>query len=97
MTKAQLLHRSKLVYPDGAIREMIIWRIPEPTAERPHSLKYRLYYGDATGVCLVRYDNEMGKGDHKHLGGQEIPYTFTTVERLVADFQNDIDNCRRTL
>ena len=96
MAKAQLLHRSKLIYPDGAVREMMIWRIPEPTLERPHSLKYRLYYGDAAGICLVRYDNETGKGDHKHLKGQELLYTFITVETLIADFQNDIASFRRT-
>ena len=93
--KAKLVHRSKLVYPDGSVREMVIWRVPEPTAERPHSLKYRLYYGDATGTCLVRYDNETGKGDHKHIGGREEPYDFGTVETLVADFQEDIDRFRR--
>jgi len=74
---------------------MVIWRIPESTAERPHSLKYRLYYGDAAGTCLVRYDNEAGKGDHKHIGGREEPYSFTTVETLVANFQEDIDRFRR--
>ncbi len=95
MPKAQLLHRSKLVYPDGAIREMVIWRVPTPTTERPHGLKYRLYYGDAAGNCLVRYDNETGKGDHKHIRGKEEAYTFTTVETLVADFQRDIDRFRR--
>lgn len=95
MPKAQLLHRSKLVYPDGAIREMVIWRVPTSTTERPHGLKYRLYYGDAAGNCLVRYDNETGKGDHKHIRGKEEAYTFTTVETLVADFQRDIDRFRR--
>ena len=95
MPKAQLLHRSKLVYPDGAIREMVIWHVPTSTTERPHGLKYRLYYGDTAGNCLVRYDNETGKGDHKHIRGKEEAYTFTTVETLVADFQRDIDRFRR--
>ena len=74
---------------------MIIWRVPEPTPERPHSLKYRLYYGDVAGTCLVRYDNEAGKGDHKHIEGREESYNFTTVETLVADFQEAIDGFRR--
>jgi hypothetical protein len=60
----------------------------EATPERPHGLKYRLYLGGG-GKTLVRYDNETGKGDHRHVGADEIepPYAFTTVERLIADFR----------
>ena len=93
MAKARLIYRSKLIYPDGAIREMVIWQLPEKTPERPHGLKYRLYYGDLKGNC-VRYDNETGKGDHRHLNDKEEPYNFTTVEKLVADFQQDINKFR---
>jgi hypothetical protein len=95
MAQATLIHRSKLIYPDAFIREMIIWRLPEKTRERPHGLKYRLYYGNAEGKCLVRYDNETGKGDHKHINGHEKPYYFTNVENLIRDFQNDINIFRR--
>jgi hypothetical protein len=42
------------------------------------------------GECVIRYDNETGKGDHRHFGRVEEPYVFTTPERLIADFQNDI-------
>jgi len=83
------------MYPDRAIREMVIWKLPEKTSERPHGLKYRLFYGDATGKCLVRYDNESGKGDHRHIGGKEEYYRFHDVETLIADFQQDIDEFRR--
>jgi hypothetical protein len=44
-----------------------------------HSYKYRLYYG-AAGACRVRYDNERGKGDHRHLGEREDDYNFTTLQ-----------------
>jgi len=94
MVKAKLIYRSKLIYPDGAIREMVIWQLPKRTQERQHGLKYRLYYGDSEGNCLVRYDNETGKGDHRHLKNKEEPYKFTTVEKLVADFQRDINKFR---
>jgi hypothetical protein len=46
------------------------------------------------GVCVLRYDNEAGKGDHKHVGEQEVPYTFTTPAQLLADFWDDVDNWR---
>ena len=26
------------------------------------------------GVCVLRYDNEAGKGDHRHFGSGERPY-----------------------
>lgn len=87
MGKATLVLRSKLMYPDGAVREMVLWRLPEFSAERPHQLKYSLYYGGPDGTCLVRYDNERGKGDHRHAKGEEGPYRFIDVEALVATFR----------
>jgi hypothetical protein len=38
----------------------------------------------------VRYDNEIGKGDHRHFGATENAYKFRTPERLMVDFQEDI-------
>lgn len=73
--KAQLIFKDKYIYADGAIREMVIWQLPVADQERPHRLKYRLYYGHQ-GKCLVRYDNELGKGDHRHYGSIEEPYQF---------------------
>lgn len=95
---AELLFSDKYIYTDGAIREMVIWRLPLPDSERPHGLKYRLYYG-MSGRCLVRYDNERGKGDHRHywrsLAGEvEEEYVWHSVERLVADFRADIERIR---
>jgi len=94
MVKVKQLYRSKLVYPDGAIREMVIWGVPE-SPERPHGLKYRLYYGSAQGKCMVRYDNETGKGDHRHHMEKEKTYHFVDVETLIGDFQKDINWFRR--
>lgn len=91
--KAELLFRDKYVYRDGAIREMVIWRLAEPDIERPHGLKYRLFYGYPDG-CLVRYDNERGKGDHRHYGEKEQTYHWVSVRQLVADFKADIEKLR---
>ena len=92
---ARLLYREKYIYSDGAIREMILWQLPGKTPDRPHGLKYRLYYGLKDGTCIVRFDNESGKGDHKHVGGREEDYRFRNVETLVADFLVEIENARR--
>jgi hypothetical protein len=43
----------------------------------------------------VGYDNERGKGDHRHVQGRELVYRFTSPERLVADFLRDVDDARR--
>lgn len=75
--------------PDGAIVEGVIWQLPERSPERPHGLKYRLYYG-RDGVRLVGYDNERGKGDHRHVGGREESYRFTSVDALWNDFMADV-------
>ena len=95
MPKARLLLRSKLVYPDGSVQELVIWQLPAATPERSHGIKYRCYYGSVDGKCLVRYDNEAGKGDHIHLGGIERSYAFQSVGQLLADFERDVTRTRK--
>ena len=92
---ARLLYQEKYIYSDGAMREMVLWQLPRRTADRPHGLKYRLYYGLGDGTCLVRFDNESGKGDHKHVGSREESYHFNDVETLVAVFLAEIEKARR--
>jgi len=91
---AILIFHSKYLYHDGAIREMILWRLPTPTKNSPHGLKYRLFYGLKDGTPVIRYDNEKGKGDHRHLGDKEEPYRFINVETLIDDFLKDITRTR---
>ncbi len=91
--KARLLFRDKYVYCDGAIREMVIWKLPKPEPRRGHGLKNRLYYG-FPGEDLLRYDNETGKNDHRHYKSQEETYVFFSVERLIFDFRTDINRLR---
>jgi Family of unknown function (DUF6516) len=87
--KAQLLAHVKEVRDDGSTVEIVVWELPEPLPPSTHGYKYRLYYGSA-GDCRVRYDNERGKGDHRHIGEVEHPYTFINVEQLLDDFETDI-------
>jgi hypothetical protein len=86
---AVLLLRSKEVLADGAILEMVLWRLPQPEAGSRHFYKYRLYYGRG-GVRIVGYDNERPKGDHRHLDGKESAYLFTSVDQLVSDFLAEV-------
>jgi len=91
--KAQLLFRDKVVFSDGAILEMVLWQLPAASIHHPQGLKYRLHYG-VPGKTLVRYDNEKGKGDHRHFNEQEQPYEFVDAETLQADFLKDVENIR---
>lgn len=89
MAPATLIFRDKLVFSDGAIQEIVIWRLPSIDSERPHGLKYSLFYGK-NGKRIVGYDNERGKGDHRHYGANKERYAFTSVEQLMADFEADV-------
>ena len=73
--------------------ELRVWRLPKPVRGSTHAHKYALAYIVA-GHCVLRYDNEAGKGDHRHIGGVERPYSFTTPAALLADFWTDVDQWR---
>jgi Family of unknown function (DUF6516) len=84
-----LLFHEEVVLNDGAIVELIAWRLPQATPDRRHVLKYRLYYG-RDGKWLMRYGNEAGKGDHRHIKGRAEPYRFVSMAKLRRDFEADI-------
>ncbi|MBX9770177.1 MAG: hypothetical protein K2X29_02330 [Candidatus Obscuribacterales bacterium] len=88
-SKATEWTKFKKEYADGTFVQIVIWLVPI-SKEQPHGLKYRLHFGTASGRCLVRYDNEKAKGDHRHLGVQEEPYLFSTIEKLLQDFWADV-------
>jgi hypothetical protein len=82
---AELITRFKDVTPDGAILEVVVWKVPQPVPPTEHGYKYSAVY-ILDGVRVVGFDNERGKGDHCHLDGKEAPYHFTDVEQLLEDF-----------
>jgi hypothetical protein len=87
--KATLVVRTRIVYSTHSFAELVPWRVPTPVPGSAHEFKYRLAYV-VDSVCVVRYDNEVGKGDHRHFGATENSYRFSTPERLMVDFQKDI-------
>jgi hypothetical protein len=93
--QARLLYEFKQYYEDGATIEMVIWEVPEAVAGSEHYYKYRLYYG-YPGRRVVGYDNEAGKGDHRHMEGEQSAYVFVSVEALVQDFLADVEAMRGT-
>jgi hypothetical protein len=68
--KAELLFRQRIDYDDGAIVDMVLWRIPSPVPPSKHGLKYSLFH-DRPGRRDVGYANERGKGDYRHFQGVE--------------------------
>ena len=87
--KAIPLIRRRVVLALDAFAEMAVWRVPEPVSPSEHPFKYRLAYV-VGGECVLRYDNERGKGDHRHCEEQELDYAFSTPEQLMLDFNADI-------
>jgi Family of unknown function (DUF6516) len=87
--KAIALVRRRVVLAADAYVEVAIWRVPEPIAPAIHLFKYRLAYV-VEERCVLSYDNELGKGDHRHIEAMEKPYNFSTPEKLIADFEADV-------
>ena len=86
--RAELLMRERRVLEVGFV-EVIVWRLPQPLGGSTHGFKYRLAYV-VEGECVLRYDNESGKGDHRHVGGKETTYVFMSVDQLLDDFLADV-------
>jgi len=87
--KAKLLVRNKEVRDDGSIIEIVIWSLQQPVPPCTHLFKYQLFYG-RKGNRIVCYDNERGKGDHRHFKGMEAAYKFLSIEQLLVDFEKDL-------
>jgi len=92
--KATELLRRRIPYTEVAFAELVLWQLPEPLPGSAHFYKYRLAYV-VRSVCVVRYDNESGKGDHRHFKGKVSRYTFDDVDRLLAAFQRGIERINR--
>ncbi len=83
--KATLILRRSKSFEDGAALHIVVWLVPASVPPSGHSFKYRLVYV-REGVRVIGFDNERGKGDHRHLHGDETTYTFTDIATLLEDF-----------
>ncbi len=92
--KAEPLLKERLVLDGNSFAELTLWRVPKPVQGSLHAFKYRLAFV-VEGICVLRYDNEVGKGDHKHIGKSESAYVFSSPQCLLADFWNDVDAWRK--
>jgi len=92
--EAVALVRRRVIVSVDAFVEVVIWRVPEPVWPSTHLFKYSLAYV-VEQRCVLRYDNEREKGDHRHTETAEEPYTFSTPDQLIADFEADIARWNR--
>ncbi len=90
---SELLLNERRILSESVFVEMAVWRLSRPQKGSAHRLKYRLALV-IDGVCVLRYDNEGGKGDHKHTGDKEVGYLFTTAQALLDDFWRDVNSWR---
>ncbi|MFD0914393.1 toxin-antitoxin system TumE family protein [Methylophilus luteus] len=83
--RAELLLKQKLILSESSFVEMVIWQLPEPLAGSVHAFKFRFAYV-VDSECVLRFDNEVGKGNHYHRGQQEFHYDFVSTDQLIDDF-----------
>ena len=88
--KAKLIQRNRFELDENSFVEIVVWQVPEPVPPSEHAYKYSLVY-IVDGTRVVGFDNERGKGDHKHVGSQEFPYVFESTEKLQADFIKEVE------
>lgn len=93
--KATLIYRFEQDYDDGAMVRMVIWKVPASVPPSTYSFKYRLVYLEE-GERIIGFDNERGKGDHRHAGHSETTYVFVDVATLVNDFVVAVKDRRQT-
>ena len=91
--RAEPLLDERHVLGETAFAELVVWRVPAPVRGSAHRYRYRLALV-VNEECVLRYDNEAGKGDHRHAGDSERRYRFTTPAQLLADFWTDVRNWR---
>jgi hypothetical protein len=84
------LYRNRIVLAENRFADLVIWRLSRPLPGSRHSYKYRLAY-IVNENCVLRYDNESGKGDHRHCDERESEYAFVSPDKLLADFQAYIE------
>lgn len=86
--KARPVLNEKRAHGRGFV-QIVVWQVPRPVPPSDHGFKYRMVYV-VDGVRRVGYDNERGKGDHRHIGDRELPYQWVDVATLIRDFWQDV-------
>lgn len=71
---------------------------PFPNPIDSPTRRYRLaYIRTKGGPPAVLYDNHHPKGHHKHIGIHQFPYYYISMEKLIEDFQKDVQKAHENL
>jgi hypothetical protein len=90
---AALIVKRRIVFGDRDFAEAVVWKVPSPVPPTEHGFKYRLVYV-VDGRRVVGFDNERGRGDHRHDGEKVVDYRFESVETLLKDFAEAVERWR---
>lgn len=91
--KGELVIRERLIFSDQSLVEMVVWRVPTPVPPTEHGFKYRLVY-IIDGRRVLGYDNERGKGDHRHIHDREEAFDFVSIDDLLERFVAEVEEMR---
>lgn len=82
----------------GGYRVRIAAQRVEPTAGRPHGIKYSLTLHDPAGRRIYGLDNAHGvrrrpEFDHRHVYGRRrlVPYAYRGPVALLEDFYREVE------
>jgi len=79
----------KQIRDDGDIIDISIQRVKK-SKEYPEGVRYSLVYV-RDGKNIVRYDNYLGHGHHKHIRSRRKEYEFKDEWALIRDFEKDLN------
>ena len=92
--RAVLLQHDEVFDEQGWRLVVKIWKLPKSRTS-PEGIDYSLALISPEGERVVGYDNHWPKGHHRHVLGQEGPYSYRGIDRLIADFKADVSKVRR--
>ena len=86
----ELLVHEKDTDSEGHLTEVIVWRV-DPNSRQPDGFRYRFaFVPHGSKEPAILYDNHHPKGHHRHVGGREVAYRFSTIAQLQADFRAEV-------
>lgn len=89
-----LLQHDEIYDEEGWRMVVKVWKVPTSRTS-PEGIDYSLSFISPEGERVVGYDNHWPKGHHRHVLGEEGPYTYRGIDRLIADFRADVSAVRR--
>jgi len=91
--RAVLLQHDEVFDEEGWRLVVKIWKVPKSRTS-PEGIDYSLALISQEGERAVGYDNHWPMGHHRHVLGQEGPYSYRGIDRLIAYFKADVFRVR---